>query len=113
MGAPVPGVPLGGKEPIMSRIRPSLLCVPIMAVAVLALVSCRGSTEASPGDEAENARTAAEAREEARRNEPPPPDDYVRYRCSKCSCRVFMGDGAYCSRPSCRHHWSEHQRSFD
>lgn len=90
----------------MSRIRPTLICAPIIAVAVLALVSCRGSTEASPGDGAKDSRAAAEARAK----EPPPPADYVRYRCSKCDCRVFTGDGAYCSRPGCRHHWSEHQR---
>lgn len=94
----------------MSRISPTLLCAPIVVAAVLALVSCRGSTEASPGGEPGKDRAAAQATEEARNNEPPPPADYVRYRCSKCSCRVFTGDGAYCNRPSCQHHWSDHQR---
>jgi hypothetical protein len=37
----------------------------------------------------------------------------VRYRCSTCSCSVFTGEGAYCNRPSCQHHWSDHQRPWN
>jgi hypothetical protein len=91
----------------MTRFSPNLLCVPLVAAALLALGSCGGSSsETSPGDEA-----AAESKSPAARsNEPGPPDTFVPYRCSVCACRVFTGDGAYCNRPSCQHHWSDHQR---
>ncbi len=94
----------------MTRFSPYLYCVPLVAAALLALGSCGGSSEASPDEPAEGAKAADAATSRAASNEPGPPDTYVPYRCSVCSCRVFMGGGAYCSRPSCQHHWTDHTR---
>jgi len=71
---------------------------------LLALTACGSSSvEATDGDS--GARVAADAK---RKNEPAPPADYVRSRCSECSCRVYSGKTGYCGRPSCKHHWKEH-----
>jgi hypothetical protein len=94
----------------MTRFSRSLFYVPLAAAAVLVLGSCGGSPETASGGQADSGRTAAESRDPAKSNEPGPPDTYVPYRCSQCGCRVFMGDGAYCNRPSCEHRWTEHQR---
>ncbi len=77
----------------------------VFAAAALTLTACRDSSSASTGEDGSDAK--AEARKS---NEPGPPADYVRARCGNCSCRVFMGDEGHCTRPSCRHHWQEHQR---
>ena len=72
-----------------------------MAAILLTMTACRDSSSASTGGESPDAPKASQKG---------PPADYVRSRCAMCSCRVFMGDAAECSRPSCRHHWQEHQR---
>jgi len=94
----------------MTRFNRSLFYVPLVAAAVLVLGSCGGSSETTPGEQAEGGQAAADTSGPAKSNEPGPPDTYVPYRCSQCGCRVFMGDAAYCNRPSCQHHWTEHQR---
>ena len=94
----------------MTRFSPYLFCVPLIAATVLALGSCGGSPETASAGQAEGERAAGESKGRAKSNEPGPPDTYVPYRCSQCGGRVFMGDGAYCNRPSCEHRWTEHQR---
>ena len=95
----------------MTRFSPNLVCIPLVAAAMLVLGSCGGSSETDPDEQAGAKQAAAETSDTAKANEPGPPDTYVPYRCSVCStCRVFMGDGAYCNRPSCEHRWTEHQR---
>jgi hypothetical protein len=98
-----------GKESTMKRFTPYLICAPIIAAAMLALGSCGGSSETSPDVQAEGEQAAAEATSEAGGTKPDRPDTYVPYRCSICSCRFFTGDGANCNRPSCQHHWTDHQ----
>jgi hypothetical protein len=93
----------------MTRFSPSLLCAAFIAAAMLALGSCGGSSETSPDEQAEAEQAASAAASEAAGKEPGPPDTYVPYRCSTCGCRVFTGEAAYCNRPSCKHHWTEHQ----
>ncbi len=41
------------------------------------------------------------------------PAGYIPYRCGACGCRVFMGEGPNCTRPGCRHHWSDHQQKMN
>ena len=89
----------------MTRFSPNVVCIPIVAAAMLVLGSCGGSPETAPDEQA-----TAETGGTAKSNEPGPPDTYVPYRCSQCGCRVFMGDAAYCNRPACKHSWQEHQR---
>ncbi len=99
----------------MRRIKSCLLVVSM--AMLLALWGC-GRSSADAGSESEAGTTAEESRDskadrEARaaaaRAEPPPPDDYVRSRCTVCSCRVFTGSTGACSRPSCNHGWKDHQ----
>ncbi len=99
----------------MRRIKPCML-VTLMAI-VLALWGC-GRSSAEAGSESEagasaeasrDSRAERDARAAAVRAEPPPPDDYVRSRCTVCSCRVFTGGTGICSRPSCNHGWKDHQ----
>jgi len=94
----------------MTRFSPNMVFIPLVAAAMLVLGSCGGSSETDPDEQAGGEQAAAETRGPAASNEPGPPDTYVPYRCSQCGCRVFMGDGAYCSRPACKHSWQEHQR---
>ena len=93
----------------MQRFSPYRFSIPLVAVAVLALGSCGGPSETNASGQAEGEPAAAESGGPGAKNTPPRPDTYVPYRCSVCSCRVFMGDGATCSRPSCEHPWSDHQ----
>ena len=75
---------------------------------VLTLTACGGSPAAATDDAGRSGGdTVTNA---TRQSEPPPPADYVRSSCHECSCRVFAGDTGYCSRPSCKHHWTDHQR---
>lgn len=89
-----------------------LSCVALLGVLVLGLAACGGGDDpATPEDGAKTTKTSEKTVSEAQRaNEPGPPADYVRSRCTKCSCRVYMGDGGYCTRPSCKHSWKDHQR---
>lgn len=88
-----------------------LLGVALVTASILALAACGGSSdspEAKAGaDEKPKVKKVSDAEREG---EPAPPADFVRSRCTKCSCRVFMGDGGYCRRPACKHHWKDHQR---
>ncbi len=77
-----------------------------LAGVLLTMTACRDSSSASTGDEISDAPGALEAG----KPQHGPPADYIRSRCGMCSCRVFMGNAAECTRPSCRHHWQEHQR---
>ena len=88
-----------------------LLGLALVAVFVLALAAC-GAGEASAEQKTGAAdKTKQKAASDAKRkSEPAPPADYIRARCTECSCRVYTGDGGYCSRPACKHHWKNHQR---
>ena len=84
----------------------------ILLVSVLMLVTACGkpaSTSAAEDGEPKKkeARKAKDAKDA--KSEPGPPADFVRAKCTACSCRFFSGDEGYCSRPSCRHHWKDHQ----
>jgi len=83
----------------------------LVTAFVLALAAC-GADEASADDTSAAAEKTKEpaVSETKRQSEPAPPADYVRSRCTECSCRVYMGDGGYCSRPACKHHWKDHKR---
>jgi len=94
-------------------------CTLVLSVAVIsaALWGC-GRSAADSGTEAEAKEQSAQARDSradkdataaAERAEPPPPDDYVRSRCTVCSCRVFTGSTGLCSRPTCYHGWKDHR----
>ena len=92
----------------MSLTTRRLLAIALATGSILALAACGGSPESA---EAEAKESKQPVSEDVRKSEPAPPADYVRSRCTKCSvCRVFMGDGGYCSRPACKHHWKDHQR---
>ncbi len=88
-----------------------LLGLALVAAFVLALAAC-GAGEASAEQKTRAAdKTKQKAVSDAKRkSEPAPPADYVRARCTECSCRVYTGAGGYCSRPACKHHWKDHQR---
>jgi hypothetical protein len=94
----------------MKRFSLRLVCTLAVAAAVLSLASCGGSSDAGSEDEAASEGAASGGSGPEVRSAEGPPESYVRYRCSICSCRVFSGDGAYCNRPNCGHHWSDHQR---
>ncbi len=82
-----------------------LLGIVLAAGAALMLSACGASNSQEPED------VTAEAAEAAAGDaEPGPPEDYIRYRCFTCSCRVYTGERGYCTRTSCRHNWREHQR---
>ncbi len=95
----------------LTRLTRRLLGLALVTVLVLPLAAC-GADEASADDKADAAdKTKAPSVSDAnRKSEPAPPADYVRSRCTECSCRVYMGDGGYCSRPACKHHWKDHKR---
>jgi len=89
-----------------------LLGLALVAAFVLALAAC-GAGEASAEQKTSAAdKTKQKAVSDAKRkSEPAPPADYVPSRCTACSsCRVFGGNGGYCKRPACKHHWKDHQR---
>ncbi len=88
-----------------------LLGLALVTAFVLALAAC-GADQASADEKTDTAEKPKEpaVSDAKRQSEPAPPADYVRSRCTDCSCRVFMGDGGYCSRPACKHHWESHQR---
>jgi hypothetical protein len=99
----------------MGRIKSYTLV--LSTALALALLGCgRSSAEARPEPgstsstrESRDSKSDKEARAAAVRADPPPPDDYVRSRCTVCSCRVFTGGTGICSRPSCGHGWKDHQ----
>jgi hypothetical protein len=31
-------------------------------------------------------------------------------QCDECGCPAFAGEGTYCTRTSCGHHWQSHKR---
>ena len=76
-----------------------------LGIATLLTLTACGGQPAEATDDSGSARVAADAK---RKSEPAPPSDYVRSRCSECSCRVFSGKTGYCSRPACKHHWKKH-----
>ena len=89
-----------------------LLGIALATGSLLALAACGGGPAsedvATADDEKPKQKKVSDAE---RAGEPAPPADFVRSRCSKCSvCRVYAGDGGYCSRPACKHHWKDHQR---
>lgn len=87
----------------------------VIGAVLLAAAGCSGPSEAKGAAPKEGKKPAAESRAsstQAKGRTDLPPADYVRYRCSECSCAAFSGDAADCSRPGCRHHWSTHVRSF-
>ncbi len=88
-----------------------LLGLALVTAFVLALAAC-GAGEASADGKSDAAAKTKQKEVSAakRKSEPAPPADYVRSRCSECSCRVYSGDGGYCSRPACKHHWKDHKR---
>ncbi len=86
-----------------------------LGAILLAAAGCGGPDEAegaSAGKSDKKSQTARSEEKKAQGRTDMPPADYVRYRCSECSCTVFTGEGADCGRPGCRHHWSTHVRSF-
>ena len=88
-----------------------LLGLALGTAFVLGLAAC-GAGEASADGKTDAAdKTKQQAVSDAKRkSEPAPPADYIRARCTECSCRVYAGGGGYCSRPACKHHWKDHQR---
>jgi hypothetical protein len=30
-------------------------------------------------------------------------------QCDECGCPAFAGEGTYCARDSCNHHWKSHK----
>ncbi len=87
-----------------------LLGLALVAAFVLALAAC-GADSASADQKNDTAgKTKQTVSDAKRKSEPPPPADYVRARCTECSCRVYTGGGGYCRRPGCKHHWKDHQR---
>ncbi len=85
--------------------------IPLVAMALLLLPACGSDEDASDqSDDATEATSKGADTKAAAKPKGGPPADYVKWKCSTCSCRVFAGDGAECTRPSCRHNWSEHQR---
>ena len=85
------------------------LCSVLMAAAVTLAAGCGGgaSSEEAASEGVAETTAKAPATQAAGRSDMPP-DDFVPYRCMTCSCRVFVGDGANCGRPTCDHHWSVH-----
>jgi hypothetical protein len=89
-------------------------CAAVLSVPVLLgwLSGCGGAAAETDEPAPETEVRAAEpksSRAEAAPAEPAPPDDYVRSRCTACSCRMFTGDTGRCSRPSCHHGWKDHR----
>lgn len=88
--------------------------VPTLAIAVtMLLAGCGGASESEGGTAGQASSTTASnstGKKTASGRTDMPPADYVPYRCTECSCRIFMGDGPDCSRPACKHHWSAHQQ---
>ena len=87
-----------------------LLGLALATAFIVALAAC-GADSASADDKTDAAdKSKSQAVSDAKRqSEPAPPADYVRSRCTECSCRVYAGDGGYCSRPACKHHWKDHK----
>ena len=95
----------------MKRMTQRLLGLALVTVFVLTLAGCGAGEASADGKTDGGAKTKQKSVSDAKRkNEPAPPADYVRSRCTECSCRVYSGDGGYCSRPACKHHWKDHQR---
>ena len=94
----------------MSTMKLRLLALALGTGLVLTLAACGGSPAEATDDTGKSGGSGDSVTTAQRQNEPPPPADYVRFSCHECSCRVFAGDNGYCSRPSCRHHWKDHQR---
>ncbi len=88
-----------------------LLGLALATAFILSLAAC-GADEASAGEKNDAAVKTKEPKvsDAKRKSEPAPPADYIRARCTECSCRVYTGDGGYCRRPGCKHHWKDHQR---
>ena len=77
-----------------------LIVAMTVALALLMMTACADSSSASGEVDTQQAGGV----------EPGPPADYVRSKCSECSCRVYMGEQGSCTRPACRHGWKNHQR---
>ena len=84
----------------MNRIHPRLLGGALVALTMVLAAGC-GDPASSEAADGRNTTAA--------RNPDGPPADYVRARCSLCSCAFFGGDDAQCKRPTCKHHWSDHK----
>lgn len=93
-----------------------LLAMALGTGVVLTLAACGGSPADATDDTGKSGKSGTSGGSgdsvttAQRKSEPPPPADYVRSSCHECSCRVFAGAGGYCGRPSCKHHWTDHQR---
>ncbi len=85
-----------------------------LTAIVAILAGCGDPESASASGETTAKSTSSEPKrrsdtDQARTRTDAPPANWVRTKCTTCSCRVFSGDEPYCERPSCRHHWSEHK----
>ncbi len=80
----------------MIRKRSCLFGSLVLTIALTAVVGC---SEPASSEAATNVSQRTDA----------PPADFSRARCSKCSCGFFSGHDGQCRRPSCKHHWSDHQ----
>ncbi len=101
------------KGDTMTTMKLRLFGIALGTGLVLTLTACGGSPAAATDDAGGSRGSGGSGNavtSSTRQNEPPPPADYVRSSCHECSCRVFTGDKGYCRRPSCRHHWTDHQR---
>ncbi len=89
-----------------------LLGIALAIGSVGALAACGGGPASADAATADNEKPKQKSVSAAQRaGEPAPPADFIRAPCTECSvCRVYTGDGGYCSRPACKHHWKDHKR---
>ena len=83
----------------MNCSRARILGSAFVLVTMVFAVSCSGPAESE----------ASDGKNTAARDPDGPPADYVRARCSLCSCPFFGGESGNCKRPTCRHAWSDHK----
>ncbi len=113
----MPGNPVDSAEVRLTSRRGStmklmtqrLLGLALATAFILSLAAC-GAGEASAGEKTADKTKQRAVSDAKRKSEPAPPADYVRARCTACSCRVYTGETGYCRRPGCKHHWKDHQR---
>ena len=95
----------------MTSIRSRFFGLILLGSVLLLVTGCGKPESTSAAEEDAPKKRAATKAKDAKdaKSEPGPPADFVRAKCTACSCRFFSGDEGYCSRPSCRHHWRDHQ----